>query len=222
MHYQIIFRSFQLFLLLEELSNIIFSYLLTLTVVQNLVISNQLNPSNFVIQRQLLPSHSPESWASTGVFVGGANFFRGSKFKYFDQMLVLWHKMLVFWPNFWPNDQIQEEHLLPLLPQSPSGRPCPEYHTAHYIILRHFIRQLHLKWPKVHQQSHYKVLRMRAWKGEFSKVFWKCQCLWVSGNWTEGNSTPLVWRTRNSARRTLVSTVEVHIGSCCRISVSHG
>ena len=37
----------------------------------------------------------------------------------------------------------------------------------------------------------------------------------------EGNSTPLVRRTRNSARRTLVSTVEVHIGSCWRISVSH-
>ena len=38
---------------------------------------------------------------------------------------------------------------------------------------------------------------------------------------TEENSTPLVRRTRNSARRILVSTVEVHIGSCWRISVSH-
>ena len=26
--------------------------------------------------------------------------------------------------------------------------------TLHYIILRHFIRQLHLPWPMVHQQSH--------------------------------------------------------------------
>ena len=55
MHCQIICRPFQLFLLLEELSNII-SCLLTLTVVQNLVRSNQLNVSHFVIQRQLLPS----------------------------------------------------------------------------------------------------------------------------------------------------------------------
>ena len=45
---------------LEELSNIIYSCLLTLTVVQNLVRSNQLNVSHFVIQRQLLPLHSPE------------------------------------------------------------------------------------------------------------------------------------------------------------------
>ena len=41
MHCQIICRSFQLFLLLEELSNITYSSLLTLTVVQNLVRSNQ-------------------------------------------------------------------------------------------------------------------------------------------------------------------------------------
>ena len=34
--------------------------LLTLTVVQNLVRSHQLNVSHFVIQHQLLPSHSPE------------------------------------------------------------------------------------------------------------------------------------------------------------------
>ena len=60
MHCQIICRSFQLFLLLEELSNIIYSCLLTLTVVQNLVWPNQLNVSHFVIQRQLLPSHSSE------------------------------------------------------------------------------------------------------------------------------------------------------------------
>ena len=26
--------------------------------------------------------------------------------------------------------------------------------TLHYITLRHFIRQLHLQWPMVHQQSH--------------------------------------------------------------------
>ena len=62
---------------------------------------------------------------------------------------------------------------------------------------------------------------MRALKNEFSKVFWKYQYLWVPGDWTEVNSTPSVRRTRNSARRTLVSTVEVHFGSCWRISVSH-
>ena len=26
---------------------------------------------------------------------------------------------------------------------------------------------------------------MRAWKGEFSKVFWKYQCLWVPEDWTD-------------------------------------
>ena len=45
---------------LEELSNITYSCLHTLTVVQNLVRSNQLHVSHFVIQRQLLLSHSPE------------------------------------------------------------------------------------------------------------------------------------------------------------------
>ena len=60
MHCQIICRPSQLFRLSEELSNIIYSCLLTLTVVQNLVRSNQLNVSHFVIQLQLLPSHSPE------------------------------------------------------------------------------------------------------------------------------------------------------------------
>ena len=53
MHCQIIFRPVLLFLLLEELSNVIYSCLLTLIVVQNLVRSNQLNVSHFVIQRQL-------------------------------------------------------------------------------------------------------------------------------------------------------------------------
>ena len=53
MHCQIICLPFQLFLLLEELSNITYSSLLTLTVVQNLVRSNQLNVSHFVLQRQL-------------------------------------------------------------------------------------------------------------------------------------------------------------------------
>ena len=48
MHCQNICRPSQLFWLLEELSNIIYSCLLTLTVVQNLVRSNQLN--DFVIQ----------------------------------------------------------------------------------------------------------------------------------------------------------------------------
>ena len=60
MHCQIICHPSQLFLFLEELSNIIYSCLLTLTVVQNLVWSNQLNVSHFVIQCQLLPSHSPQ------------------------------------------------------------------------------------------------------------------------------------------------------------------
>ena len=58
MHCRIICRPSQLFLFSEELSNIIYSCLLTLTVVQNLVWSNQLNVSHFVIQCQLLPSHS--------------------------------------------------------------------------------------------------------------------------------------------------------------------
>ena len=60
MHCQIIWHPSQLFRLLEELSNIIYSCLLTLTVLQNLVRSDQLNVSHFVIQRQLLPSHSLE------------------------------------------------------------------------------------------------------------------------------------------------------------------
>ena len=60
MHCQIICRPSQLFRLLEELSNITYSCLLTLKVVQNLVWSNQLNVSHFVIQCPLLPSHSPE------------------------------------------------------------------------------------------------------------------------------------------------------------------
>ena len=51
---QTICLPFQLFLLLEELSNITYSSSLTLTVVQNLARSNQLNVSHFVIQRQLL------------------------------------------------------------------------------------------------------------------------------------------------------------------------
>ena len=59
MHCQVIFRPFQLFLLLEELSNIIYSCSLTLTVVQNLARSSQLNVSYLVMQRQLLPSLSP-------------------------------------------------------------------------------------------------------------------------------------------------------------------
>ena len=60
MHCRIICRPPQLFLFLEELSNIICSCLLTLTVVQNLVRSSQLNVSHSVIQCQLLPSHSPQ------------------------------------------------------------------------------------------------------------------------------------------------------------------
>ena len=59
-HCQIICHPFQLLLLLEELSNITYSCLLTLTVVRNLVRSNQLNVSHFMIHRQLQPSHSPE------------------------------------------------------------------------------------------------------------------------------------------------------------------
>ena len=52
---------FQLFLFLEELSNITYSSSLTLTVVQNLARSNQLNVSHFVIQRQLLLLRCPET-----------------------------------------------------------------------------------------------------------------------------------------------------------------
>ena len=59
-HCQIICHPFQLFLLFEELLNITYSCLLTLTVVRNLVRSNQLNVSRSVIQSQLLPSLSPE------------------------------------------------------------------------------------------------------------------------------------------------------------------
>ena len=59
MHCQVICHPSQLFLFLEELSNIIYSCLLTRTVVQNLVQSNQLNVSHFAIQCQLLPLHSP-------------------------------------------------------------------------------------------------------------------------------------------------------------------
>ena len=60
MHCRIICRPPQLFLFLEELSNIICSCLPTLTVLQNLVWSSQLNVSHFVIQCHLLPSHSPQ------------------------------------------------------------------------------------------------------------------------------------------------------------------
>ena len=59
-HCQVICHPFQLLLLLEELSNITCSCLLTLTVVQNLIRPNQLNLSRFVIHRQLLSSHSSE------------------------------------------------------------------------------------------------------------------------------------------------------------------
>ena len=58
---QTICLPFQLFLFLEELSNITYSSSLTLTVVQNLVRSNQLNVSHFVIQRQLLLLRRPET-----------------------------------------------------------------------------------------------------------------------------------------------------------------
>ena len=59
MHCQTICLPFQLFKFLEEFSNINHSSLLPLTVVQNLVRSNQLNVSLFVIQRQLLPLRPP-------------------------------------------------------------------------------------------------------------------------------------------------------------------
>ena len=74
-----------------------------------------------------------------------------------------------------------------------------------HITLRHFMRQLHL------QQSRSSSPNLKRW------VF---KCVWVSWVWTEENSVPSVRRTRNSARRTLVSTVEVHIGSCWKISVA--
>ena len=57
---QIIWRPSQLVRLSEKLSNVIYSCFLTLTIVQNLVRSNQLNVSHFVIQCKLLTSHSPE------------------------------------------------------------------------------------------------------------------------------------------------------------------
>ena len=60
-HCQTICLPFQLFLFLEELSNITYSSSLTLTVVQNLARSNQLNVSHFVIQRQLLLLRRPET-----------------------------------------------------------------------------------------------------------------------------------------------------------------
>ena len=61
MHCQTICLPFQLLLFLEEFSNITYSSLLTLTVVQHLVRSNQLNVSHFVIQRQLLLMRRPET-----------------------------------------------------------------------------------------------------------------------------------------------------------------
>ena len=60
-HCQTICHPFQLFLFLKELSNITCSSSLTLTVVQNLARSNQLNVSHFVIQRQLLLLRRPET-----------------------------------------------------------------------------------------------------------------------------------------------------------------
>ena len=58
-------------------------------------------------------------------------------------------------------------------------------------------------------------------KVSFQKFFESISICEFLGDWTEGNSTPSVRRTRHSARRTLVSTLEVHIGSCWRTSVSH-
>ena len=58
---QTICLPFQLFLLLEELSNITYSSSLTPAVVQNLARSSQLNVSHFVIQRQLLLLRCPET-----------------------------------------------------------------------------------------------------------------------------------------------------------------
>ena len=59
---QTIFHPFQLFLLLEELSNITYSSSLTLTVVLfDLVRSNQLIVSHFVMQRLLLLLRRPET-----------------------------------------------------------------------------------------------------------------------------------------------------------------
>ena len=55
MHCRVIFRPSQLFLLLEELSNTIFSCVLILTV-GHLVASHHLNVSRFVIRHHLLPS----------------------------------------------------------------------------------------------------------------------------------------------------------------------
>ena len=62
MHCQIIYRPFQLFLLLKSFpTSPTYLSLRTLTVVRNKVRSNQLNVSNFVIQRQRLPLHRLET-----------------------------------------------------------------------------------------------------------------------------------------------------------------
>ena len=92
--------------------------------------------------------------------------------------------------------------------------------TLHYITLRHFIHHLHLQWPMVHQQSHSSSPNASLKRWVF-KSFLKVSVFVSSWRLDGKNSMPLVRRTRNSARRTLVSTVEVHIGSCWRISVSH-
>ena len=96
-----------------------------------------------------------------------------------------------------------------------------ENFSLHYITLRHFKRQLHLQWPMVHQQSHSSSPKCELKKVSFQKFFEGisvCEFLKIG---REENSMPSVPRMRNSAHRTLVSTVEVHIGSCWRILVSH-
>ena len=95
------------------------------------------------------------------------------------------------------------------------------HYALHYITLRHFIRQLHLQWPMVRQQSHSSSPNASLKRWVF-KSFLKVS-VFVSSWRLDGREFHAFGpgETRNSAHRTLVSTVEVHIGGCWRISVSH-
>ena len=93
--------------------------------------------------------------------------------------------------------------------------------SLHYITFRHFIRQLHLQWPMVHQQSHSSSPNASLKRWVF-KSFLKVS-VFVSSWRLDGREFHAFGPEKEKlyARRTLVSTVEVHIGSCWRISVSH-
>ena len=82
----------------------------------------------------------------------------------------------------------------------------------HYVIS-------HASYKMVHQHKSFPNASLKIWVfNSFSKV-----SVFVSSGRLDGREfhAYTVRRTRNSARRTLVSTVEVHIGSCWRISISH-